>query len=88
MSRAMTTSHPSAAALPQPCHAPRLLVTRSHRLYFKLTVRREYSSPGRFGLYINRVARLGASAPRAACRRLLRLHHASRTSSAPHAARR
>jgi hypothetical protein len=49
MSCTMTTSHPSTSTLPQLCHAPRLLVTRSHRLYFKLTVCRQYSSPGHMG---------------------------------------
>jgi hypothetical protein len=32
-------------ALPQPCHAPRLLVTRLQRLYVHLVVHCEYSSP-------------------------------------------
>jgi hypothetical protein len=30
-------------------HVPRLLVTRPHRLYVSLAVRREYSSPGHSG---------------------------------------
>jgi hypothetical protein len=95
MSCTMTTSHPSTSALPQLCHAPRLLVTRSHRLYFKLTVCRQYSSPGHMGStstashvqvpqlltrlvvdYFAYTARPGASARRAARRRLLRLHRA------------
>jgi hypothetical protein len=36
-------------ALHQPCCALRLLVTRPHRLYVSLAVRREYSSPGHNG---------------------------------------
>jgi hypothetical protein len=46
---AASTHHPAARALPQPCRAPRLLVTRVHGLYINLFVRREYSSPGRSG---------------------------------------
>jgi hypothetical protein len=42
-----TTRDPVARALPQHCRAPRLLVTRPHRLYVNLPVRREYSSPVR-----------------------------------------
>jgi hypothetical protein len=40
------TRHSAARALPQPCSAPRLLVTRPHVLYANLAVRRDYSSPG------------------------------------------
>jgi hypothetical protein len=36
-----------AQALPQHCRALRLIVTRTHRLYVNLAMRREYSSPGR-----------------------------------------
>jgi hypothetical protein len=42
---AATTRHPATRALYQPCRALRLLVTRPHRLYVSLAVRREYSSP-------------------------------------------
>jgi hypothetical protein len=35
----------AARALPQPCRAPRLLVTRPHMLYVNLIMHREYSSP-------------------------------------------
>jgi hypothetical protein len=49
LSCAATTRHPAARALRQPCHAPRLLVTRVHGLYVNLIVRREYSSPDRSG---------------------------------------
>jgi hypothetical protein len=37
------------SALHQLRRAPRLLVTRPHRLYVSLAVRREYSSPGHIG---------------------------------------
>jgi hypothetical protein len=47
VSCAATTRHSAARALPQPCSAPRLLVTRLHTLYVNLAVRRDYSSPGR-----------------------------------------
>jgi hypothetical protein len=47
LSCAATTRDPAAQALPQHCRAPRLLVTRPHRLYVNLAVRREYSSPSR-----------------------------------------
>jgi hypothetical protein len=46
---ASSTHLPVAQPLPQLCHASWLLVTRSHRLYLKLTVCREYSSLGRTG---------------------------------------
>jgi hypothetical protein len=46
---AATTRHPVARALRQPSRAPRLLVTRPHRLYVNLVVHRKYSSPGRSG---------------------------------------
>jgi hypothetical protein len=46
---AVTTRHPAARALRQPCRAPRLLVTRPHGLYVNLAVRRGYSSLGRSG---------------------------------------
>jgi hypothetical protein len=39
----------TARALRQPCHAPRLLVTRLHGLYLTNAVHRDYSSPGRTG---------------------------------------
>jgi hypothetical protein len=38
-----------ASALHQLRRAPRLLVSRSHRLYINYIVRRDYSSPGRTG---------------------------------------
>jgi hypothetical protein len=37
---AATTRHPAARALRQPCRAPRVLVSRSQRLYIDYTVRR------------------------------------------------
>jgi hypothetical protein len=46
---AATTRDPAARVLPQHCRAPRLLVTRPHRLYVNLAVRREYSSSCRSG---------------------------------------
>jgi hypothetical protein len=46
---AATTRHPVTRALRQPSRAPRLLVTRPHRLYVNLAVRREYSSSCRSG---------------------------------------
>jgi hypothetical protein len=72
-----------------PCAAARLVV-RSHWLYFKYTVRRDYLLPAALALrqlcrsprllvcrlqrlYLNHVARLDASARRAARRRQLRL---------------
>jgi hypothetical protein len=44
--RATATLPPTAAAQLQPYHVQRLLVTRQHRLYVSLAVRREYSPPG------------------------------------------
>jgi hypothetical protein len=49
LSCAATTRDPAPRALLQHCRALRLLFTRPHRLYVDLTVRREYSSPGRSG---------------------------------------
>jgi hypothetical protein len=46
---AASTHRLAARALPQPCRAPRLLVTRVHGIYVNFVVRREYSSPGRSG---------------------------------------
>jgi hypothetical protein len=43
-------------ALPQLCRAPRLLISRSRRLYIGHAVRREYSSLGRTGARSLRVA--------------------------------
>jgi hypothetical protein len=43
------TLPPYATALRQLLRAPRVLVSRSHRLYFNNTVHRDYSSPGRTG---------------------------------------
>jgi hypothetical protein len=43
---AASTRLPATAALHQLRRASRLLVTRPHRLYVSLAVRREYSSPG------------------------------------------
>jgi hypothetical protein len=44
---AASTRLPATTALHQLRRASRLLVTRTHRLYVNLAVRREYSSPGR-----------------------------------------
>jgi hypothetical protein len=44
-----STHTPAARALPQPCRAPRLLITRPHGLYVNLAMRRDYSSPGCMG---------------------------------------
>jgi hypothetical protein len=41
-----TTLPPAAAALPQLCCAPRLLITRPHGLCLNLVMHRDYSSPG------------------------------------------
>jgi hypothetical protein len=46
---AASTHHPAAQALPQPCHALRLLVTRPHGLYVNLAMHRDFSSPGCMG---------------------------------------
>jgi hypothetical protein len=43
---AVTTRHPAARALPQPCCVPRLLVTQPHGLYLNRAVHRDYSSSG------------------------------------------
>jgi hypothetical protein len=45
----VTTHHPTALVLPQPCCAPRVPVSRSQRFYIDYAVRREYSSLGRTG---------------------------------------
>jgi hypothetical protein len=38
--RAATTRHPAAQALCQPCHAPRVLISRKQRLYIDYAVHR------------------------------------------------
>jgi hypothetical protein len=109
----VSTRHPVARALPQPCRAPRVLITQPHGLYINHIVRRDYSSLGRTGSttatlctvtthlstaaalpqlcratgcitrlivdYFTYVVRPGASAPRAARRRLFHLCHVSCT---------
>jgi hypothetical protein len=56
MYASVATSPLAAQALRQPCRAPRLLVTRLHRLYLTNAVHRDYSYPGRIGSTTSRAA--------------------------------
>jgi hypothetical protein len=49
LSCAVSTHHPAALALHQPHCAPRLLVSRPHKLYNSYVVRRDYSPLDRSG---------------------------------------
>jgi hypothetical protein len=54
----------AARPLREPCHAPRLLVTRSHGLYLNPAMRRDYTSSGLHQLYCVYAIHLDASSRR------------------------
>jgi hypothetical protein len=69
------TCCPVALALLQQRRAPRLLVSRSHRLYITFVVHRDYSSPGRTGSTSTSPCAASTFLPAAAA--LPRLHRAT-----------